>query len=334
MPGEPDGYRLGRGYHVDALGLTLGGYADFRYENLEGQRDTLRARDLSVFVSGELAPNWRVFSETEFGDAVTVDSDGISGAGSELEVERLYVEHDLSPGLRLRAGKFLTPIGRRNLIHAAPLAWGVSRPLTTSAPFARHASGLEAIGTTPVGDGALDFHVFLDATERLDNSERTEETFMDSQVQPNPRNAFDHAAGLRLVYRSRDDDLQLGFSVARFRLQDRPNAKRLAGVDFQYTAGGAELTGEGVYRESQGDEEGDDYGAFVQLALPLGGDFYGVASHERYRSGLFSEAADIDTVGVTYRPVPPLSIKLERRETRGEEQLAPDGWLIALSVLL
>jgi len=327
-------YRLGRGYHLDSLGITLGGYVNFRYENTQGQQANLKAHDLSLFLGWRPSPIWRVFSETEVGDAFTIDNDGVSDTGREVDIERLYAEHDLSTGLRVRVGKFLTPIGRWNLIHADPLVWSVSRPLTTSAAFARHASGTEVIGTTAVGKGALDFRAFVDATARLDPSQRTEDAFMDSNAQPNPRNSFDHASGLRLLYRSPDDDLQLGVSAAQFEFQDRPHVKRLAGVDFLYTADGMELTGEGVYRESLGDAEGDDYGAFVQLAVPLGGGFHGVVSHERYRSGLFPRPADIDTAGLTYRPLPPLSIKLERRETRGEEQLAPDGWLLALSVLL
>ena len=334
FPPRPSAYQLGRGYHVDSLGVTLGGYANFRYSDLEGQQANFTAQDLSLFVSGDLSSTWRFFSESEFGNAFTVTDDGISNGDADFDVERLYLEHDLRAGLRVRVGKFLTPIGRWNLIHADPLVWTVSRPLVTAAPFARHAAGAEAIGSLPAGSGTLDYRVFVDDTRQLDPSQRSERAFMDVSVTPNPRNAFDHGAGLRLVYRSFDDRLQLGFSAAHFRLQDLPNSKDLLAIDGYYTVHRVELSGEAVFRRSHGDEEGDDYGGYLQVVVPIYRGLYAVASHERFKSGLFDDDSDIDRFGLAYRPIPPVSFKIERRETRGEEQLAPDGWLVSLSLLL
>ncbi len=334
LPLPSAGYHLGRGYRVAPLGLMLGGYANLRYSDVDGERANLTAQDLSLFVGGALAPTWRFFSESEIGNAFTVTRDSASLDDADFDVERLYVEHDLRPEVRVRVGKFLTPVGRWNLIHAAPLVWSVSRPLTTAAAFSRHAAGAELIGSLPAGRGALDYRLFADDTADLDPTQRSEYAFMDVAVQPNPRNAFEHAAGVRLLYRSVDDHLEIGVSAAHFRLQERPHGKTLVGADLIYARDGVELSGEAVYRDSHGDEAGDDYGAFLQLVLPLPHHLYAVASHERYRSGLFSQAADIDRFGLTYRPVPPVSLKIERRETRGAEQLAPDGWLAALSLLL
>ena len=235
FPPQTTGYQLGRGYHVDSLGVTLGGYANFRYSDLEGQQANFTAQDLSLFVSGDLSTTWRFFSEAEFGNAFTITDHGWSNDDADFDVERLYLEHDLRPRLRVRVGKFLTPIGRWNLVHADPLVWTVSRPLVTAAPFARHAAGAEAIGSVPAGEGTLDYRVFVDDTRQLDPSQRSEQAFPDVTVQPNPRNAFDHGAGLRLLYRSFDDRLQLGFSAAHFRLQDLPNGKDLVAVDGYYT---------------------------------------------------------------------------------------------------
>lgn len=329
---EMGGYQLGRGYRIGPL--TLGGYANLRYTDLEGRPADLTTQDLSLFLGADLAPTWRFFSESELGNALTITDEHTTIDDADFDIERLYLEHDLRPDTRVRIGKFLTPIGRWNLIHADPLVWSVSRPLTTSAAFSRHASGAELIGTRAAGRGSLDYRLFLDATADLDPTQRSEDTFMDVDVQPNPRDAFAHAAGLRLVYRSADDRLELGMSLAHFRLQERPNAKDLVGADLFYTRGGAELTGEALYRESHGDAAGDDYGAFLQLTLPLARRVYAVASHERYKSGLFAEPVDIDRLGLTWRPIAPVSVKLEHRDAHGEERLAPDGWLAALSLLL
>jgi hypothetical protein len=327
-------YELGQGYALPFAGLTAGGYASLRADSLDGGKPKLVVQDVSLLLHGDPSPVWHFFAEIELSNPVSYSSGRFSSGDVDLDFERLYLDRNLSARTTLRAGKFLTPVGRWNQIHADPLVWGVSRPLTTSAAFSRHATGVQLYGGWPLAGGGLDYHLYLDDSARFDPTEGQESTYLDVDVAPNPLNSFRHGAGARLLYRGRDDRLQVGLSAARFTLQDLPGTRQLFGLDLFYTQADVEVTGEGVYRRTAGTSGKSEWGGFLQLAVPLGEGFYAIASGERYRAELFPRPVNSASLGLTYRPRPPLSIKLERRESWGEERLAPDGWLLSLAVLL
>ncbi|MFX6815264.1 hypothetical protein ABTH42_18965, partial [Acinetobacter baumannii] len=80
--------------------------------------------------------------------------------GAHLDLERIYVDWAQADELKFRFGKFLTPVGRWNLIHAQPLVWTTSRPLTTEAAFPTNATGGMVFGTlSSIGQG-LDYSVY------------------------------------------------------------------------------------------------------------------------------------------------------------------------------
>ena len=325
-------YELGQGYPLPWLGLTAGGYATLRAGNLEGEPAKAVVKDLSLFLHADLGPRWHFFTELELGDPIAWTRDGLTTSDAEFDIERLYVDHNLTPGATLRLGKFLTPVGRWNLIHADPLVWSVFRPLTTSAAFARHASGISLLGTLPLADSSLDYQVFADDSRALDIASAYEATYLEAPVTPNPDNVFDQGGGLRLTYRAFDDALQIGLSAARFTLIEAPGTKDLVGTDLFYTHAGLELTGEAVYRRGPG-PNGDVWGGFAQLVVPLGHQFFAVLSGERYKAAGYAQATDIAHLGLAYRPIPALTFKLESQESQGVEALAPDGWQFSVSVL-
>jgi hypothetical protein len=325
-------YELGMGYPLPWLGLTAGGYATLRAGNLEGEPAKAVLKDLSLFLSANLDTRWHLFTELELGDSLAWEGDGPTTAYAEFDVERLYLDHNLNPRATLRLGKFLTPIGRWNLIHADPLVWSVFRPLTTSAAFARHATGIALQGTWPFADSSLDYQVFADDSQALDMGPAYEPTYLEAPVTPNPDNVFDQGGGLRLHYRALDDALQVGLSVARFSLIHQPGTKELVGTDLFYARSGLELTGEAVYRKGTG-VNGDAWGGFAQLVVPMGRGFYTVLSGELFKAEGYSETTRIQRLGIAYRPIPPLSFKVELQESQGVEELAPDGWQLSVSTL-
>jgi hypothetical protein len=325
-------YELGQGYPLPWLGLTAGGYATLRVGNLDGEPAKAVVKDLSLFLHTDLSPRWHFFTELELGDPLAWSRDGLTTSDAELDVERLYLDHNLTPSAALRLGKFLTPVGRWNLIHADPLVWSIMRPLTTSAAFARHASGIAVLGTLPLADASLDYQVYADDSNALDIYPAYEPTYLEAPVTPNPDNIFDHGAGLRLQYRALDDALQIGLSAAHFTLTEQPGTRDLVGTDLFYTHAGLELTSEAVYRRGPG-TNGDVWGAFAQIVVPLGHQFFAVVSGERYKGAGYAETTDIGHLALAYRPTPPLSFKLELQESRGVDQLAPDGWQLSVSVL-
>jgi hypothetical protein len=326
-------YELGNGYKLPWLGLTAGGYVSVQASNLESEKAKATIQDLSLFLHSDLTSDWHFFSEIEVSTPLTLTSDKLSTTDADLDFERLYVDYNVAPRQTLRLGKFLTPVGRWNQIHADPLVWTVSRPLTTAAPFARNASGIQLYGSWPLASSAIDYHVYLDDTTLLDPTEGHELTYMDLNVTPNPTSSFRHGGGLRLQYRTIDDAFQMGLSAARYRLKDLPRFKDLVGLDVFYTRNDVEISAETAYRQDEGSGGGKEWGGFVQLVAPVVNNFYAVAYQERYKAELFSGVLNTTSLGVTYRPRPPLSIKLEHRDSWGQESLAPDGWLFSVAVL-
>jgi hypothetical protein len=332
--GQASAYELGQGYALPWLDLTAGGYVSLQGSNLKNEQSKAALQDLSLFLHSDPTPDWHFFTEIELSNALVLTRDGFTATDADLDFERLYVDYNVSPRQTLRLGKFLTPVGRWNQIHADPLVWTVSRPLTTAAPFARNASGIQLYGSWPAGMSAIDYQIYLDDSAQLDPTEGHELTYMDVDISPNPISSFEHGGGVRLQYRTTDDAFQAGLSAARYRLKDLPRFKDMVGLDVFYTKNDIEVSGETVYRQDEGAGGNTEWGGFAQLVVPMGKGFYAIAYHERYKAQLFSDVLNTTSVGITYRPEPPLSIKLERRDSWGQERLAPDGWLFSIAILL
>ena len=328
-------YELGQGYRLPLLGLTAGGYASALFTDLKGQKTQATVQDLSLFLHADPSPDWHFFSEIEISNPVTITNGDLDNRDSDFDFERLYVDHNLTPRHTLRFGKFLTPVGRWNTIHADPLVWSASRPLTTSAAFARNASGMMFQGSMPLRSSNLDYQVYLDDSGDLDPSEGHEQTFMDLDVTPNPPSEFRHGAGIHVKYRSFSfvDAWSVGLSAAHFKLKDMAGYKDLVGADFYYEHGDTELTGEAIYRSDDNPAGSSEYGWFLQWVAPIRNGYYGVVTHERYKAEIYGDPVNWTGLGITYRPTPPIAIKIERRVSSGETRLAPSGWLLSAAIM-
>ena len=129
---------------------------------------------------------------------------GVDGARPVLE--RAYIDFAQSDALQLRLGKFLTPIGRWNQLHAAPLTWTTSRPLITEDTFPTNATGGMLRGVLPVMGDALEWSLFVTPGEEL---------FREAG-EP----SFERAYGVRLT-QGFGPHLRLGISVADFEVRSR-----------------------------------------------------------------------------------------------------------------
>ena len=330
---HPDRYTLGQGLQFPQQDLTVGGYATLKYSNLDAQAWQFSVNTLSLFLSKTLTKRWQLFSEIEVGDALRYSRDNFTTSDAEFDLERLYADYHLRRGISIRFGKFLTPVGRWNLIHADPLVWTTDRPLSTSAPFARHATGAMLYGDLTLGANSLDYMLYADDSELLDPAQQNELAFEDDTSGLSPHNAFKHAAGARLSYSLLNDALQLGASYVRFKMSDLLDKQELIGADALLTVKGLEFSGEWFYRNSLGSAEPDEHGGFVQAVLPLVQRFYLVGRREKYHAATLPPTATINVIGVTYRPHPAVSIKLEYRGGEHNDIVAPSGWLGSLAIL-
>jgi hypothetical protein len=337
-PGEntiwnPDPYSLGQGLNFPQQNLVVGGYLSLYYSNLKNKDWNFTARDLSLFVSKALTNRWQLFTEIELGDALQLSPDGVTARHTELDLERLYADYRATNAVNLRFGKYLTPVGRWNVIHADPLMWTADRPVTTTAPFARHATGAMLYGDIAVGGNSLDYSLYADASEPLDPTQRDELAFEDDTSGRSPHNAFKRAAGGRVAYHFMDDAVQVGVSYLRFKLSDLQDTQELIGADALWTVKRMEFSGEWVYRNSLGSTDPNEHGGFVQAVLPLPRHFYLVGRHEKYQAPSISPTATINTAGIAYRPHRAVSVKFEYRDGHHNEIMAPSGWLGSLAIL-
>ncbi len=315
-------YMLGRGLPVGESGITLGGYASANYLELDHQSSRFEISDLSLFLSWDSGQRWRAFSEMEIGEALIFDHDGPSTRDAEFDLERTYIDWYGRHDLNLRFGKFLTPFGHWNQVHADPLVWTVSRPLTTNAGFANHATGAMLYGDLETATGTVGFQFYIDATEKLDPRK-------DKPSPPLELGAFDNAFGGRLVYHSEDDSLQLGLSVADFAPHRLPGRETIAGLDFLWHRNGFELSGEWITRSDS--PIGSSW--FVQAVAPLGRRLYLVDRYEDFDRLGFPQEIRTNAIGLVFRPVPAISLKAEAVEGDQQPGLTQDGLRLSASVL-
>jgi hypothetical protein len=314
------GYKLGQGYRIDQTGLVIGGYIHIDYENFENQNGKLKLDDASLFLSWKIRPWLRFFTELEFEDSVTIERNSIDTDDSNFSVERLYLDFLTSEWSTLRLGKFLTPVGYWNEIHAAPLVWTTSRPLVTERPFAKHATGIMLHGTIPISDLDLDldYAVFADDSNDLDPK----------KIDVN----FNNALGGRLRL-SLSNFTSIGVSYVNFRsdqLKNNPNYN-LLGLDFRFRRSQFEITSELTYRFSN--KTSEQKGLYLQMVAPLGKNFFAVGRYEYFDDGELSPDVHLGIAGLAYRPIPGLVLKAEYRVGRHNSETAPSGFLTSFSIL-
>ena len=344
---QTDPYQLGEGLYFPQQGLRVGGYADVRYYDLTHQTGSASVEDLSLFLTKDIGTRWKIFNETEISSPLTITGHGVSTSGASLEIERLYADYFASTWATIRIGRFLTPIGEWNLIHADPLVWTTSRPLSTAAAFSRSANGAMLYGTHTVAHNDLDYTLYVDDTQAIgvaNDADNAYSTYGALGAPDTLTNAFERAAGGQVHYHLRED-LIIGTSLVTFELKD-PRAKyRLAGLDFDWQAAGVELSGESVYRtagrlriasEPQISSESrisSEYGGYLQMVVPLPDQVFLVARYEHYRSAALDETDNIGTLGLNYRPAPGLVVKLEHDSGTHKSSVLPSGWLASFAVL-
>lgn len=311
-------YRLGNGLRIPGTGLALGGYATAGYEHLAHQPARTSLDNMSLFVWWEGEGRWKFFSELDYEHVLSTHPSHVPGEKRYLALERLYFDYSLSDSATVRVGKFLTPIGRWNLIHATPLVWTTSRPLVTTFVFPTNATGLMATGTVTLGETPVDYSLYASNG---------------SEIRPNPAlDPFNEAVGGHLSFPL--GTAQLGLSYAAFEQKNtRDEKKRLAGFDFLWTKDRYEISAEGVYRFSDNGAAWDEKGAFVQMVAPLSEKLYAVGRYEAFRKAGEAVTTEIWVAGINYRITPAVVLKAEWVEAQRNRPAAPEGFMSSLCIL-
>jgi hypothetical protein len=310
------------GFQLGNSGFNLGGYAAAMAADYLGRDAAATLRSLSMLLSWQGDGRWSFFSELEGENLATVNAgelgDEFGGDHDrELVLERLYLDYACSDALQFRVGKFLTPIGRWNVIHAAPLTWTTSRPLITESTFPTNATGAMAHGVLPLGGHALEWSVYGSPGEEL--------------LPEKDSDPFREAYGLRLDY-DLGLGLQLGTSLVEFEQKHQSGEHRtLYGIDFLWQYRSFELSGEWAYRARA--DDGDEFGSYIQAVVPLVDTLYGVARYETFDTGGNGPGLNLYISGLAWRFRPGWAAKLEYRIATDNDVGEPEGWLGSIAVL-
>ena len=318
-------YHWGRGLTLPSLDLTVGGYASISYKHFETEPDRVTIDDLSLFLTWTPHARLRFFSELEFEETV------IAGEPRErhhfFSVERLYVDFLANQHITLRFGKSLTPVGRWNLIHAAPLVWTTSRPLVTEPIiFPLHTTGLMARANFFFNQQDLDFYLYADDSNDLDPKKEPI--------------SLENGFGGRVTYQP-SGGLQIGASYLNFKERARVISgprNHLFGLDLFWTKNQFEIQSEMVYRLADGGR-GDQKGLYLQGVAPLGYRLFAIGRYEYFdgsapaADGLISTSTNLGIAALAWRPYAPLVIKAEYRFGSKNRIIAPSGFFTSIAVL-
>lgn len=313
-------YQLGQGYPLGDNGFTVGGYAEATAGDDEN-RDVQAALDaLSLILWWDGGGRWHFFSELELENAVVARPGDTTTNEAEWVLERFYLDYTRSDALKVRLGKFLTPVGRWNLIHAAPLTWTTSRPLITEATFPTNTTGAMVYGVLPFGREGVEYSLYATPGEEL-----LPESGLDT---------FKEAVGARLAA-TLLPNTQFGFSYVNFE-QERSTEERkqLFGADFLWSWHRYELSGEVAYRNiARGGDTRDEEGLYLQFVAPLTHKLYAVARYESFHVSEPEQDLDVVLGGLNYRVMPALTLKAEYSDLDGGTGAVAEGFLASIAVL-
>lgn len=300
-------------------GWRLGGYASTQFTLPRQTPWHFEVNDLSLFLTWDNGSRLRFFSELEAGDALTASAhQWPSTKNTSFEFERFYLDGLVNNQLSVRVGKFLTPVGQWNLIHAAPLVWTSFRPVATENLFSTHASGLMLHGSMSVVGHQLEYALYGDLSLSIDPHLSD--------------NAFKNAMGARLRYPF-SDTLQLGASYANFELKDLPSHRySLAGLDVAWAFEKFELTSEVVYRSADSTHKAGYWQGYAQGVKHLNPHWFAIGRYEFFEQAQ-ERRGQVGLLGIAYRPLSPLILKLEYRLGVHNETLAPDGLATSIAIL-
>ncbi len=304
---------------IPGTGLSLGGYATVSADDRGSLPPRLAIDNASLLLWWQGEGRWKVFSEFDTENVLRSHSPEMDDEPRYLALERLYIDYALSDTSSIRAGKFLTPIGRWNLIHATPLVWTTSRPLVTTEVFPDNVTGLMASGTLTLAGKSVEYSVYGSNGREL---------------RPNPKlDTFDHALGAHLSIPIMTN-AQLGVSYASFDQKKRQGErKQLLGADLTWSRDRYEISAEGVYRFTDNGSSWDKKGMFAQLVVPLSDQLYAVGRYESFREANKGAGTQLWISALNYRIRPAVVLKAEWIAGRAQTMGRSTGFVSSLSFL-
>ncbi len=296
--------------------VNVGGYSSARVQQNRHGKAEAALDEISLIFTWDNQDRVKFFAEIELENPLSWREGGaFRSNNSYLDVERLYLDYAFNDQVNLRAGRFLTPIGRWNLLHAAPLVWTTSRPVATSRLFPMALNGMMLHGSKPFDDAALEYSVFA-------------ETLKDQNEEANELR-FRNARGARVVYSGLVD---VGATVMEFDENDLIKREyRMLSLDFIKSYQGWELSGEAFFRKSKHYHE-DTGGAYLQGVAPLGNKWFLIGRLESFKPTL-EDSVERAVVGLAWRYKDNQIFKIEYAGGHQVDPYMPAGIMTSVAIL-
>lgn len=311
-------YQAGRGLQVGKTGLTVGGFTTVEAEFLEGGERRGGIEELNFLISFDPVPFAHLFAELGIGTLAELERSrkGVHSNPS-LEVERLYLDLGTSDALRLRFGKFLTPIGRWNLARIEPLLWTTSEPLIVEEVFDDSSTGAMLHGSVFPQGGALSYSLY-----------GTYLTPLDAESDEHPAR---YSAGAHLEWASLKG-WTIGASYFASQLENK-EWNHLGGADLLWHPHRrVELSGEVVFGEGSR-EDGALWGLYAQTVVETVRTLYLVGRYERFEPPGGGRAINLFDLGFAWVPVPYFRFKADYLIADHRHELAEPGVRMSFSLL-
>jgi hypothetical protein len=296
--------------------FSVGGYTSAEL-NVHPSGSTEGAiNEIGILVSWENNSRFRFLSELDLDRPISFNKDDTSiRKDSYFNLERFYIDYNLSEKFNLRAGRFLTPAGRWNLVHAEPLVWTSTRPLVTSRLFPTSTNGLMLYGAVPIENNAFEYSFFLEGLK--------------DQIVNNKEIPFEDTKGARFTLSGK---VNWGLSLLEFKenIANSPEF-HMVGLDFLAQHKGWEFSGEAFQRFYSNYSNGGN-GVYLQGVAPLGNQWFAVARLENFKRPTEGSSARW-LVGASWRMTPSRMLKVEYVGGDEESSESPKGLLTSFAIL-
>lgn len=315
-------YVLGDGFSYGDLYIS--GYSKLAWEAPNNQPQELVLDDLSLFASASLNQYINPFIEAEITKAqLWQEGNGADIRYARGALERLYNDVHLTEALNLRLGKSLAPVGEWNRIHAAPLVWTTTRPITTQFSFAESVSGIN-LQYTQQDNTAYQVY-YQPGREWVSKQREINRPFQFKDVFGV---SVDKYFGL---------DGKVGVGAQHATITGTEDRQWVFSIDGQWKLPQLDLEFQTTYTDVDfklpTTNTRKEWGGYVQAVWHVNERWHAVIRPEHFRSR-YGQSQSSLLYGMVYQPIPELSLKLEYVDAQSEQSFGlSQGWFGSLAVL-
>lgn len=276
--------------------LKIGGYIALKYENGESANKAM-VDDIAVMAYGNLGSHTRYLVELENVGRYERDyKNHTTSESSEFRIERAVVDHSVSSYLNFSLGKMITPVGYWNQTPINVLRDTTSSPLAATNIFPKLITGIQAYGDVGGIDG-LGYMVCAQSNRDMD--EKYNNFDIDRFIGVGARYEVGEYSEIKVFAASFEE-----------RLTDiKRNFVHFA---YKYQEGYWQLLSEAAYSKVDiGSVSKSIAGGFLQGRYKLNDKNYAAIRYEYYMDAYEQERQHLGVIGYNYRPIYPVSFKVE-----------------------